>query len=148
MLFMAFRIALRALARNKLRSFLTMLGIIIGVGAVIAMVAIGEGAKKRVQEQIASLGTNLLVILPGTVTLGGARTGSGGRQTLVASDARAIMREIPVVAGASPVVRQVQQVIAGDQNWSTPVQGVAPEFQQIRSGRFKRGASLAKRTSK
>ena len=87
MLVMAFRIALRALARNKLRSFLTMLGIIIGVGAVIAMVAIGEGAKKKVQEQIASLGTNLLVILPGTVTLGGARTGSGGRQTLVASDA-------------------------------------------------------------
>ena len=69
MLMMAFRIALRALARNKLRSFLTMLGIIIGVGAVIAMVAIGEGAKRRVQEQIASLGTNLLVILPGTVTL-------------------------------------------------------------------------------
>jgi len=143
MLFMAFRIALRALARNKLRSFLTMLGIIIGVGAVIAMVAIGEGAKKRVQEQIASLGTNLLVILPGTVTLGGARTGSGGRQTLVASDARAIMREIPVVAGASPVVRQVQQVIAGDQNWSTPVQGVAPEFQQIREWQVQEGRFIS-----
>jgi putative ABC transport system permease protein len=140
---MAFRIALRALARNKLRSFLTMLGIIIGVGAVIAMVAIGEGAKKRVQEQIASLGTNLLVILPGTVTLGGARTGSGGRQTLVASDARAIMREIPVVAGASPVVRQVQQVIAGDQNWSTPVQGVAPEFQQIREWQVQEGRFIS-----
>ncbi|HUK40276.1 MAG TPA: ABC transporter permease [Candidatus Acidoferrales bacterium] len=140
---MAFRIALRALARNKLRSFLTMLGIIIGVGAVIAMVAIGEGAKKRVQEQIASLGTNLLVILPGTVTLGGARTGSGGRQTLVASDARAIMREIPVVSGASPVVRQVQQVIAGDQNWSTPVQGVAPEFQQIREWQVQEGRFIS-----
>jgi len=120
-----------------------MLGIIIGVGAVIAMVAIGEGAKKRVQEQIASLGTNLLVILPGTVTLGGARTGSGGRQTLVASDARAIMREIPVVAGASPVVRQVQQVIAGDQNWSTPVQGVAPEFQQIREWQVQEGRFIS-----
>ena len=143
MLIMAFRIALRALARNKLRSFLTMLGIIIGVGAVIAMVAIGEGAKKRVQEQIASLGTNLLVILPGTVTLGGARTGSGGRQTLVASDARAIMREIPVVSGASPVVRQVQQVIAGDQNWSTPVQGVAPEFQQIREWQVQEGRFIS-----
>jgi len=140
---MAFRIALRALARNKLRSFLTMLGIIIGVGAVIAMVAIGEGAKKRVQEQIASLGTNLLVILPGTMTLGGARTGSGGRQTLVASDARAIMREIPVVSGASPVVRQVQQVIAGDQNWSTPVQGVAPEFQQIREWQVQEGRFIS-----
>ena len=143
MLLMAFRIALRALARNKLRSFLTMLGIIIGVGAVIAMVAIGEGAKKRVQEQIASLGTNLLVVLPGTVTLGGARTGSGGRQTLVASDAKAIMDEIPVVSGASPVVRQVQQVIAGDQNWSTPVQGVAPEFQQIREWQVQEGRFIS-----
>src|SRR6202008_3154861 len=102
------------LARNKLGSFLTMLGIIIGVGAVIDMVAIGEGVKTRGQEQIVSLGTTLLVILRGTVTLGGARTGSGCRQTLVASDARAIMREIPVVSAASPVVRQVQQVIAGD----------------------------------
>ncbi|HEY7321946.1 MAG TPA: ABC transporter permease [Candidatus Binatia bacterium] len=138
---MAFRIALRALARNKLRSFLTMLGIIIGVGAVIAMVAIGEGAKKRVQEQIASLGTNLLVILPGTVTLGGARTGFGGRQSLLASDAKAIMNEIPIVSAASPVLRQVQQVIGGEQNWSTQIQGVAPEFQairewQVREGRF------------
>ncbi len=141
MLIMAFRIALRALARNKLRSFLTMLGIIIGVGAVIAMVAIGEGAKKRVQDQIASLGTNILVVLPGTMTLGGARTGSGGVQTLVASDATAIMNEIPLVSAASPVLRGVQQVIAGDQNWSTSIQGVAPEFQQIRNwtvseGRF------------
>ncbi len=143
MLLMALRIALRALARNKLRSFLTMLGIIIGVGAVIAMVAIGEGAKKRVQEQIASLGTNLLVVLPGTVTLGGARTGSGGRQTLVASDAKAIMDEIPVVSGASPVVRQVQQVIAGEQNWSTPVQGVAPEFQQIREWQVQEGRFIS-----
>jgi putative ABC transport system permease protein len=143
MLIMAFRIALRALARNKLRSFLTMLGIIIGVGAVIAMVAIGEGAKKRVQEQIASLGTNLLVILPGTVTLGGARTGSGGRQTLVPSDARAIMEEVRVVSGASPVLRQVQQVIAGDQNWSTPAQGVAPEFQQIREWQVQEGRFIS-----
>jgi len=143
MLIMAFRIALRALARNKLRSFLTMLGIIIGVGAVIAMVAIGEGAKKKVQEQIASLGTNLLVILPGTVTLGGARTGFGGRQSLVPSDAKAIMDEIPIVSGASPVLRQVQQVIAGDQNWSTQTQGVAPEFQRIREWQVREGRFLS-----
>jgi len=143
MLIMAFRIALRALARNKLRSFLTMLGIIIGVGAVIAMVAIGEGAKKRVQEQIASLGTNLLVILPGTVTLGGARTGFGGRQSLLPSDAKAIMDEIPIVSGASPVLRQVQQVIVGDQNWSTQVQGVAPEFQQIREWQVEEGRFIS-----
>ncbi|HTM07426.1 MAG TPA: ABC transporter permease [Verrucomicrobiae bacterium] len=138
---MAFRIALRALGRNKLRSFLTMLGIIIGVGAVIAMVAIGEGAKALVRQQIASLGTNLLVILPGTVTLGGARTGFGGRQSLTDLDAKAIMGQIPIVAGASPVLRQIQQVIGGEQNWSTSVQGIAPEYQQIRDwkivdGRF------------
>jgi len=143
MLIMAFRIALRALARNKLRSFLTMLGIIIGVGAVIAMVAIGEGAKKRVQDQIASLGTNVLVVLPGTVTLGGARTGSGGVQTLLASDARAIMNEISLVSAASPVLRSVQQVIGGDQNWSTSVQGVAPEFQQIRNWAVREGRFIS-----
>ena len=143
MLIMAFRIALRALARNKLRSFLTMLGIIIGVGAVIAMVAIGEGAKKRVQEQIASLGTNLLVILPGTITLGGARSGAGGRQSLIPADARAIMSEIPVVAAASPVVRQFQQVIVGDQNWGTSIQGVAPEFQQIREWQVREGRFIS-----
>jgi putative ABC transport system permease protein len=139
MLLMAFRIALRALARNKLRSILTMLGIIIGVGAVIAMVAIGEGAKALVRQQIASLGTNLLVILPGTVNVGGARTGSGGRQNLVAADARAIMNEIPVVTAASPVLRQTQQVIGGEQNWSTSVQGIAPEYQQIRDWQVEEG---------
>ncbi|MEK6602765.1 MAG: ABC transporter permease [Candidatus Binatota bacterium] len=136
---MTFRIAIRALGRNKLRSFLTMLGIIIGVGAVIAMVAIGEGAKALVRQQIASLGTNLLVVLPGTVTVGGARTGAGGRQSLVDSDAKAIMAEVPLVSLASPVVRQVQQVIGGEQNWSTVVQGVAPEFQQIRDWRVQEG---------
>ena len=136
---MTFRIAIRALGRNKLRSFLTMLGIIIGVGAVIAMVAIGEGAKALVRQQIASLGTNLLVVLPGTVTVGGARTGAGGRQSLVDSDAKAIMAEVPLVSLASPVVRQVQQVIGGEQNWSTVVQGVAPEFQQIRGWQVQEG---------
>jgi len=140
---MAFRIAVRALGRNKLRSFLTMLGIIIGVGAVIAMVAIGEGAKALVRQQIASLGTNLLVILPGTVTVGGARTGAGGRQSLVDSDAKAIMSEIPVVTAASPVLRQVQQAISGDQNWATSVQGVAPEFQQIRDWQVEEGRFLS-----
>ncbi len=143
MLVMAFRIALRALGRNKMRSFLTMLGIIIGVGAVITMVAIGEGAKKRVQDQIASLGTNVLVVLPGTLTLGGARTGSGGVQTLVDSDSRAIMDEIPIVAAASPVVRGVQQVIAGDQNWSTSIQGIAPEFQEIRNWEVTQGRFIS-----
>ena len=139
--FMTLRIALRALRRNKLRSFLTMLGIIIGVGAVITMVAIGEGAKALVRSQIASLGTNVLVVLPGTVTMGGARTGSGGVQSLVDADAKAIMEEVPSVALASPTLRQTQQIIGGEQNWSAAVQGVAPELQQIRDwvveeGRF------------
>ncbi|OGP51741.1 MAG: multidrug ABC transporter substrate-binding protein, partial [Deltaproteobacteria bacterium GWD2_55_8] len=118
-------------------------GIIIGVGAVIAMVAIGEGAKALVRQQIASLGTNLLVILPGTVTVGGARTGAGGRQSLVDSDAKAVMSEIPVVTAASPVLRQVQQAIAGDQNWATSVQGVAPEFQQIRNWQVQEGRFIS-----
>ena len=136
---MTLRIALRALARNKLRSFLTMLGIIIGVGAVIAMVAIGEGAKALVREQIASLGTNILVILPGTATQGGVRTGSGGVRTLVDSDARAIMEEVPAVAFASPSLRRTEHVVLGNQNWSTLVQGVAPEFQQTRGWQLEEG---------
>ncbi|HEY1374105.1 MAG TPA: ABC transporter permease [Candidatus Binatia bacterium] len=144
---MAFRIALRALGRNKLRSFLTMLGIIIGVGAVIAMVAIGEGAKALVNQQIVGLGTNELAVLPGAMNLGGARTGSGGRQNLTEGDAKAIIKQIPLVTAVSPVLRQSQPVIAGARNWFTAVQGVAPEFQQIRSwemveGRFISQADL------
>lgn len=139
MWWMTLRIALRALGRNKLRSFLTMLGIIIGVGAVIAMVAIGEGAKALVREQIASLGTNVLVILPGTATQGGVRTGSGGVRTLVDGDARAIMEEVPSVAFASPSLRRTEHVVLGNQNWSTLIQGVAPEFQQIRGWQVEEG---------
>jgi putative ABC transport system permease protein len=141
MWFMTFRIALRALGRNKLRSFLTMLGIIIGVGAVIAMVAIGEGAKATIRSQIASLGTNVLIILPGTLTQGGVRTGTGGVNTLTDGDVKAIMAEIPSVAFASPALRRGEQIVAGNLNWGTLVQGVAPEIQQIRDwpvaeGRF------------
>jgi putative ABC transport system permease protein len=138
---MTFRIALRALARNKLRAFLTMLGIIIGVGAVIAMVAIGEGAKSTIRAQISALGTNVLVVLPGSNIQGGVRGGFGNVNTLVDSDARAMVRELRSVAYASPVMRRQDQLIAGNLNWGTLVQGVAPEFQQIRdwqidSGRF------------
>ena len=138
---MTFRIALRALARNKLRSFLTMLGIIIGVGAVIAMVAIGEGAKATIRSQIASLGTNVLIILPGTTTQGGVRVGFGSVSTLTDGDAKAIREELRSVSFVSPVLRRGEQVVAGNLNWGTLVQGVAPEFQQIRewqvaTGRF------------
>jgi putative ABC transport system permease protein len=136
---MTLRIALRALRRNKLRSFLTMLGIIIGVGAVIAMVAIGEGAKALVRAQIASLGTNVIVILPGSSVPGGVRTGVGGVRTLVDTDAHAVMEEVPAVGFASPSLRSTQQVIAGNQNWATLVQGVSPEFQQIRDWQIEDG---------
>jgi putative ABC transport system permease protein len=139
MLFMTLRIALRALIRNKLRAFLTMLGIIIGVGAVIAMVAIGEGAKATIRSQIASLGTNVLIILPGTSVQGGVRTGAGGVNTLVDGDAKAMMRELPAIAFASPALRRPEQVVAGNLNWLTVTQGVAPEFQQIRDWQIAEG---------
>jgi putative ABC transport system permease protein len=136
---MTLRIALRALGRNKLRAFLTMLGIIIGVGAVIAMVAIGEGAKATIRSQIATLGTNVLIVLPGTLNQGGVRMGTGGVTTLVDSDAKAIMSEIPAVAFASPAIRRPEQLVAGNLNWGTLAQGVAPEFQQIRDWQIAEG---------
>ncbi len=139
---MTFRIALRALARNKLRSFLTMLGIIIGVGAVIAMVAIGEGAKATIRSQIASLGTNVLIILPGTTTQGGVRAGFGSVNTLTDGDAKAIRAEIRTVAFVSPVLRRGEQVVAGNLNWGTLVQGVGPEFQHIRDWQLAEGRFL------
>jgi putative ABC transport system permease protein len=139
---MTLRIALRALGRNKLRAFLTMLGIIIGVGAVIAMVAIGEGAKSTIRSQIASLGTNVLVVLPGSNSQGGVRFGTGNVNTLVDSDARAMVRELRSVSFASPVLRRPEQVIAGNLNWGTLAQGVAPEFQQIRDWQVAEGRFL------
>jgi putative ABC transport system permease protein len=139
---MTFRIALRALARNKLRAFLTMLGIIIGVGAVIAMVAIGEGAKSTIRAQIASLGTNVLIVLPGSNSQGGIRLGTGNVNTLVDSDARAMVRELRSVSFASPVLRRPEQVVAGNLNWGTLAQGVAPEFQQIRDWQVEDGRFL------
>ena len=135
------KIALRALRRNALRSLLTTLGIIIGVAAVIAMVSIGQGASVSVQERIASLGNNMLIILSGTTTQGGVRTGTGGLPTLTVNDAKAIQRECPAVSAVTYTRRQVQQIVAGNQNWSTAVAGVTPEYQVVRdwpvtSGRF------------
>src|SRR5258705_3982273 len=136
------RIALRALARNKLRAFLTMLGIIIGVGAVIAMVAIGEGAKSTLRTQIAALGTNVLIVLPGSNVQGGVRAGFGNVNTLLDSDGKAMARELPSVAFVSPVLRRQDQVVAGNLNWGTLAQGVAPEFQQIRDWQVAEGRFL------
>ena len=139
---MTFRIALRALARNKLRAFLTMLGIIIGVGAVIAMVAIGEGAKSTIRSQISALGTNVLIVLPGSNVQGGVRAGTGNVNTLVDTDARAMTRELRSVAYASPVMRRQEQLIAGNLNWGSLAQGVAPEFEQIRDWQIEAGRFL------
>lgn len=126
------RIALRALMVNKLRSALTMLGIIIGVGAVIAMIAVGSGAKNRIAEQIASMGSNMLIVLSGSSTSGGLRFGSGTVPTLTADDAKAIANEIPAVKYVAPNLGGVAQVVFGNQNWSTVVTGQAPEFLEIR----------------
>jgi putative ABC transport system permease protein len=126
------RIAVRALRVNKLRSALTMLGIVIGVGAVITMVAVGAGAQARVAEQIASLGSNMIVILSGTVTSGGVRLGSGSQLTITEEDAWAIQREIPLVEAAAPSMRGTGQVVYGNLNWGTVLQGVTPEYFTVR----------------
>jgi putative ABC transport system permease protein len=126
------RIALRALAVNKLRSVLTMLGIIIGVGAVIAMVSVGAGAQARVAEQIQSLGSNLIIILSGSVTAGGVRMGQGSQSTITEDDAYAIAREVPAVQAAAPSMRGTAQVVAGNLNWATVVQGVTASYLEAR----------------
>ncbi len=126
------RIALRALMVNKMRSSLTMLGIIIGVGAVIAMIAVGSGAKKRIAEQIASMGSNLLIVLSGSSTSGGLRFGSGTVPTLTADDAKAIQAEIPAVKYVAHNLGGVAQVVFGNQNWSTVINGTTPEVLEIR----------------
>jgi putative ABC transport system permease protein len=141
LLLITIKIALRALRRNAMRSLLTTLGIIIGVAAVIAMVSIGQGASVSVQEQIARMGNNMLIILSGTTTQGGVRSGSGGAPTLTANDAKAIQRECPAVGAVTYTRRQVQQVVAGNQNWSTAITGVTPDYQIVRDwpvavGRF------------
>src|SRR6266576_1665832 len=111
------RIAMRALARNKLRSALTMLGIIIGVAAVIAMVSVGQGAQQQAQEQIAAMGSNVLFVGSGTVTRGGMRMGSGATKTLVYDDMVAILRESPAVKAAAPGSQSSAQVVYGNDNW-------------------------------
>jgi putative ABC transport system permease protein len=141
------RIALRALAVNKMRSALTMLGIVIGVGAVIVMIAVGAGAQARVEEQIRSLGSNLLLVMPGSTTSGGVRMGFGSGSTLTEDDVLAINREIPE-AIAAPALRGSAQVIWGNSNWSTQIYGTTPEYLDVRqwplvSGRTFEPAEMA-----
>jgi putative ABC transport system permease protein len=122
------RIAVRALRVNKLRSALTMLGIVIGVGAVIAMVAVGSGAQARVAEQIQSLGANIIIIWPGTVTQGGVRLGAGAQATLSEDDAWAIQRDVLLVQVVAPYGRGNAQVVYSNLNWFTGILGVTPEY--------------------
>jgi putative ABC transport system permease protein len=126
------RLALTALARNKMRSSLTMLGIIIGVGAVIATVSIGQGAESMIQEGIQSMGTNVVMIGSGNMRSGGMRMGYGQTKTLVVDDLLAILREVPLIREASPVVSNRAQVVYGNQNWNTSIQGTAPNYFSIR----------------
>ncbi len=126
------RIAFRALARNKMRSGLTMLGIIIGVGAVIAMVALGQGAREQVQKQIAAMGSNMLFVGAGNMNRGGIQMGWGNTQTLKYDDLLGLQRECPAVAYAAPGVTTGAQVVFGNDNWGTRITGTEPQYFDIR----------------
>jgi len=136
------KVSFRSLRANKMRSALTMLGMIIGVGAVIVMVAIGAGANERISAQIASVGSNLLLVLPGSTTSGGLRSGFGGVPTLTMTDARAIGKELPTVRFATPSIRTSAPVVYGNQNWSTIIQGVWPEYLEMREWKVLSGRNF------
>jgi len=138
---MIIRVAFRALVRNKMRAVLTMLGIIIGVSAVIAMVSIGQGAQASVQAQIEGIGTNLLFLSAGAQNLGGVRTGTGdtGTNTLTVDDLDAIRREVPSVSMVTPMVNSRSQLVFGNMNWNTSVQGVSEQYPEIRKWTIQSG---------
>jgi len=133
-LLMIIRVAFRALVRNKMRAALTMLGIIIGVSAVVAMVSIGQGAQASVQAQIESIGTNLLFVSAGAQNVGGVRSGTGdsGTNTLTVEDLEAIKREVPSVSMVTPAVNARSQLVVGNSNWNTSIQGVSEQYPEIR----------------
>jgi putative ABC transport system permease protein len=133
------KIAFGALLINKLRSALTMLGIIIGVAAVIAMVAVGAGAQVRIQQQIASIGSNVIIVLSGSITSSGVRVGTGNAQTLTEDDARALVRDCPGVQTAAPTVRGGAQVVYGNDNWGTQILGTTPDYLSIRDLQMEEG---------
>src|SRR4030043_128437 len=143
-LFASFRIAFGALIVNKMRSALTVLGIVIGVSAVIAMIAVGSGAKAQITEHIASMGSNLLMVRSGSSTSGGLRMGSGTVPTLTVDDAEAILNEIPSVKSVAPDLVGVAQVVHGNQNWSTSIIGTMPEMLAIRNWPVASGRSFTK----
>jgi putative ABC transport system permease protein len=141
--FQSMRIAFRALRVNKLRSMLTMLGIIIGVGAVIAMVSIGSGAADRIKQQIASIGSNVIIIQGGSQNQGNVKTGNGNQQTLTEDDAIAITEELTSVLYASPTQSGRQQVVYGNSNWQSQIQGVFPDFLAIRDLKIESGETFS-----
>lgn len=132
MLFESFGIAFRSLRANKMRSFLTMLGIIIGVASVITMVAVGAGAQTRVAEQIRSLGANVLMVVPGAARDGAVRRESGSRHTLTESDSKAIAAQVPQVQAAAPSIRAAAQIVRGGKNWNTTINGTTADYFLIR----------------
>ena len=136
------RIAVRALRRNLLRTLLTMLGMIIGVGAVIAMVGIGNGAKAQIEAQVASMGQNVILVFSGSMTRSGIHTGWGGAGTLTTEDAESIEREIPGVTAISPEIQSSGQIAAGNQNWFTRILGESPQYFEIRQWPIVLGASF------
>jgi putative ABC transport system permease protein len=136
------RVALRALTRNKMRSFLTTLGIVIGVSAVIAMVAIGDGAKARVEQTFAAMGSNMLIVLPGTTTAGGMHGGFGSMPTLTWDDLKAIQTDVPTIRWAAPQLRAAASVLSEDQNWTTSVYGTTPDYFNIRTWTADHGSLL------
>jgi putative ABC transport system permease protein len=137
------QLAVAALASNKARTALTMLGVVIGVAAVVTMMAVGSGAQTRVAEQIQSLGSNLIIVISGSITSGGVRLGTGSQLTITEDDARAMEREIEAIAVAAPVVRGGVHVVAGNANWSTPLFGVTPGFFDARDWTTASGRPLA-----
>src|ERR1019366_6384428 len=138
-----FRLALRALARNKMRSALTMLGIVIGVGAVIAVVSIGQGAQYLVQQGIQAMGTNAVFIAAGSNRAGGVRQGYGGVKTLTDDDLKAIVQEIPLIKEAAPALTSRQQVVYGNQNWNTSITGTTPNYFDIRTWPIQAGTAFS-----
>jgi putative ABC transport system permease protein len=137
-----FRVALRALSRNKLRSVLTTLGMVIGVSAVIAMVAIGDGAKARVEETFAAMGSNMLILLPGSSSAGGARGGFGSMPTLTWEDLKAIQSDLAAVRFAAPQLRASASLVTEEQNWTTSVYGTTPEYFHIRNWPVSSGSPI------
>ncbi|HJU04914.1 MAG TPA: ABC transporter permease [Nitrospiraceae bacterium] len=135
--------AFRIIGRNRLRAGLTMLGIIIGVGAVIAMVSIGQGARAAVRAQVATMGTNVIIIFPGATTVGGVRGAQGGAVTLTVADGEDLKKRIPLLTEVGWAKRDVMQVVYGNQNWNAPVNGISPSYLMIRDWSYVSGGPLS-----